>query len=224
MKKINMRMFLPLIRRVHRLFQPALENLPMAPDLFHHFRAFSNHPDLIRKPGGWEYRNHFYPDYLTVGGASFAIFREAKKFCNGNGLDIGAGLWPYPGALAIDVWRGAGASRTLEDIPDESQDYVFSSHCLEHSDAWMKELSRWASRVKVGGHLFLYLPHPECGIWNPGSPMVGTGHKWQPEPLIIKEAMNDRGFEVVACDDGPDCMFSFFVCGRKLTSGSFGAA
>jgi hypothetical protein len=45
--------------------------------------------------------------------------------------------------------------------------------------------------------------------------MVGGGHKWQPEPLIIKDAMNERGFEVVACDDGPDWMFSFFVCGRR---------
>jgi hypothetical protein len=193
-----------------------LENYPDAPDLFHAYRGFAEHPQLSRKPGGWEYRGKFYQDYLTVGGASFAIFRTAQNFCLGQGLDVGAGLWPFPKALSVDIWRGAGAGRTLEDFPEESQDYVFSSHCLEHVEDWNVELDRWAGKVRIGGHLFLYLPHPECGIWNPGSPMVGYEHKWQPEPVVIKDAMGKRGFEVVACDDGPDVMMSFFVCGRKF--------
>ena len=214
----------PLVRRLRKFFHTPLEDLPHAPDLVHHYRGLASHPQLIRRPGGWEYRDRFYPDYLTVGGASFAIFRTANDFCKGNGLDIGAGLWPFPGATAIDIWRGSGAGRTLDDIPDGSKEYVFSSHCLEHSDEWRKELSRWASKVKPGGHMFLYLPHPDCGIWNPGSPLVGSGHKWQPEPPLIKKAMNVRGFDVVACDDGPDWMFSFFVCGRKAPTGAVGSA
>lgn len=224
MSKHFRRLLKPLVGKFRRFFQTPLEDLPHVPDLFHHYRGLMKHPQLVRRPGGWEYRGQFYPDYLTVGGASFAIFRTAVRFCEGDGIDIGAGLWPFPGATAIDIWRGTGAGRSLEDIPDGSQDYVFSSHCLEHSDGWAKELSNWARKVKVGGHLFLYLPHPECGIWNPDSPMVGTGHKWQPDPLIIKEAMNIRGFEVVACDDGPDWMFSFFVCGRKTPTGLVGSA
>ncbi len=194
---------------------PALESYPHAPDLFYQYRAFTQHPGLVRRPGGWEYEGKFYQDYLTVGGASFAIFRTAQGFCSGQGLDVGAGLWPFPGATPVDIWRGAGAGRTLEEFPDESQDYLFSSHCLEHVEGWEAELDKWTRKVRQGGVIFLYLPHPDCGIWNPGSPMVGSEHKWQPDAKIITESLARRGFAIIASDDGPDAMMSFFVCGKK---------
>jgi hypothetical protein len=197
---------------------PPLESYPNAPDLFRNYRSFVHRPGLIRRPGGWEYKGRFYQDYLTVGGASFAIFRTAQNFCSGNGLDIGAGLWPFPGSTPVDIWRGAGAGRTLEEFADESQDYLFSSHCLEHVEAWEQELDKWSRKVKVGGVIFLYLPHPDCGIWNPGSPMVGNEHKWQPESTVVKQALVQRGFSIIASDEGPDAMMSFFVCARKESS------
>lgn len=194
---------------------PPLEHFPDAPDIFRYYRSFLTRPALKRMPGGWEYQNRFYPDYLMVGGASHMIARTALTYCKGDGIDIGAGLWPLAGATAVDVWRGPGAGRTLADFRTESVDYVFSSHCLEHVEDWQKELDGWLRPLKRGGIIFLYLPHPECGIWNPGSPMVGDGHKWQPTPAIIKSAFAQRGCEIVAFDDGPDPMMSFFVCGRK---------
>jgi hypothetical protein len=73
-------------------------------------------------------------------------------------------------------------------------------------------------KIRPGGILFLYLPHPECIIWHPGSPFVGNGHKWIPTPEIIKKAVRDVGCDITASDDGPDVMQSFFVSSRK-TSG-----
>lgn len=189
-----------------------LEQYPNAPDLFHAYRYWLSFPSVQRRPGGWEYEGRFYPDYLFVGGASFATKRTAAQYCTGIGLDIGAGLWPLPGMTAVDLERGPGAGRTLDDFPAHSQDFVFSSHCLEHIAAWEDALRAWIAKLKSGGRLFLYLPHPTCGIWVAGSPFVGDGHKWVPQPDQVKAALTRLGGRIIAHDDGPDAMESFFVC------------
>lgn len=193
---------------------PALEEYPHAPDLFHAYRHWLAQPGVDRAPGGWRYAGRFYPDYLFVGGAAFAIFPAALKLLSGAGIDVGAGLWPLPGATAVDPWRGPGAGRSVADFAPRSLDYVFSSHCLEHIADWQPALDLWISRLAPGGLLFLYLPHPDCAIWHPGSPFVGDGHKWLPTSRVIKHALTTRGGELVAFDDGPDAMQSFFACAR----------
>jgi SAM-dependent methyltransferase len=200
---------------IRRLMTPPLESLPNAPDLFNVYRYLYQHPDIERKPGGWFYKGKFYPDYLTVGGASHAIFREALIFCQGRGIDIGAGLWPLPGATPVDIWRGQGIKQSISDYPDGTLDYVFSSHCLEHIMNWQEALSEWVRKLRVGGIIFLYLPHPDCAIWYPGSPFVGNGHKWIPTPEVIKQALLGHRCEIIQFDDGPDAMQSFYTCGRK---------
>lgn len=204
-----------LLAPARRQTQIALEDLPDAPDLFRCYRGFLLDPRLKRRPGGWDYKGRFYPDYLTAGGASHAIARTAVIHCVGSGIDIGAGLWPLPNATPVDVWRGPGAGRNLDDIPESSQDYAFSSHCLEHVVEWREELRRWTMKLKPGGVVFLYLPHPECGIWEPGSPMVWDEHKWQPTPSVVKSALSDLGCTITASDDGPDAMMSFYVVARR---------
>ena len=198
-----------------RLTMPPLESLTNAPDLFHVYRYLSKHFDLERMPGGWLYKDKFYPDYLTVGGAGHAIFREALKFCQGQGIDVGAGLWPLPSASPVDVWRGPGTGRTVSDFEDSSLNYVFSSHCLEHIENWQEALGEWVKKLKPGGIIFIYLPHPDCAIWHPGSPFVDDGHNWIPTPEVIKQTLRELGCEIVQCDEGPDGMQSFYVCGRK---------
>jgi trans-aconitate methyltransferase len=91
---------------------------------------------------------------------------------------------------------------------------VFSSHCLEHITDWNAELDRWVQRLAPGGILFLYLPHPDCEIWHPGSAFVGDGHKWKPTPALLRDAIAARGGHVVAADDGPDAMHSFHLAAR----------
>lgn len=195
-----------------------LETLPGAPDLFRVYRTWLAQPGVARKPGGWEYKGKFYPDYLTVGGACHAIFREALKFCKGDGIDVGAGLWPLPGSVPVDIWRGPGAAKNIDDIPIGSQDFVFSSHCLEHNSDWENKLHDWISKLKLGGIVFLYMPHPDCGIWEVGSPFVGGEHKWTPTPEVIRLALQRVHCRVIARDDGPDAMQSFWLCAQKETN------
>ena len=198
-----------------RLSKLPLESLRSAPDLFRIYRSLHQHPELERRPGGWLYQGEFYPDHLTVGGASHAISREALKFCQGKGVDFGAGFWPLPGAIPVDAWHGPGAGRDILDFDDHSLDYVFSSHCLEHIENWDETLGKLVKKLKIDGFIFLYLPHPDCAIWHPGSPFVGDGHKWRPSPEIISSALRELGCQIIIQDDGPDAMYSFFVCGRK---------
>lgn len=216
----SIRTFIPRNRNrlkslYRRVKNTPLERLPNAPDNFKVYRQFADHPELERVPGGWEFEGEFYPDYLTVGGAGHAIFPRALELCRGRGIDIGAGFWPLPGATPVDTARGPGASHLIEDFEEGSLDYVFSSHCLEHIEDWRGALREWIGKLKPGGVLFLYLPHPSCAIWRPGSPMVGEGHKWQPTPDVVREAVTALGCEVEAQDEGPDIMRSFHVAARK---------
>ena len=201
--------------RIAALLRRPLESYPDVPDLVLAYRGWAAHPALTRRPGGWLYKGRFYPDYLTVGGASQAIFPTALRHCQGTGVDVGSGHWPLPGATALDASRGPGKSRSIREFGDGSLDYVFSSHCLEHIVTWQEELAAWIGKLRPGGILFLYLPHPECGIWQPGSPMVGDHHRWAPTPEGIHAALEAHGMTVVAEDPGPDAMQSFYVCARR---------
>lgn len=203
----------PVTRRLALAPATLLEEMPDHPALFDQYR-FLLAAGHKRVPGGWIYDNEFYPDYLTVGGASLAIRRTALKFCVGCGLDIGAGFWPFPGATPIDDTRGPGLTTTLDAISEASQDYVFSSHCLEHIADWNRALDLWISKLRPGGVLFLYLPHPSCGLWHKSNPFMSEVHVWVPTPEIIADALIAKGLEIVGRDDGPDHFYSFYVCGR----------
>jgi SAM-dependent methyltransferase len=189
--------------------------MPDAPALLINYRGFieSGHK---RMPGGWLYKGEFYPDYLTVGGGLYAIKRIALKYCKGDGLDIGASFWPLPGSLPIDNCDGPGTANRLEDIPDRSQDFVFSSHCLEHIADWQAALDVWTDKLKQGGILFLYLPHPSCGLWRMDNPAMKDIHRWVPTIEIIEEALVQKGYHILEKDEGPDHFFSFYVCAQYI--------
>jgi SAM-dependent methyltransferase len=199
-------------RAVRRLIgDPAvrLEEMPNCPYLFHFYR------DLIatghkRVQGGWEFNGHYYPDFLTVGGAIYFIRKKAQEHCRGKGLDIGAGAWPFPGSTAIDTLYGPDSTK-LSDIPDNSCDYVFSSHTLEHIKDWDQALTEWISKIRPGGTLFIYLPHPDCWLWRKENPFMAQYHEWVPTPSVVKEAIERHGCRIVDHDDGPDVMYGFYV-------------
>ena len=204
----------PFLRRLAGDPPILLEEMPDCPALFNIYRSFlaAGHK---RVPGGWIYEEKFYPDYLTVGGNTYAVCRTALKYCKGEGLDIGASYWPLLGSTPIDTETGPGIGNNIEDISDNSQDYVFSSHCLEHIQYWEEALDIWIKKIKTGGILFLYLPHPTCKLWHMSNPFMRGIHKWVPTPAIIEDALIKRGLEVIDKDQGPDHFYSFYFCAYK---------
>jgi hypothetical protein len=191
-----------------------LEEMQDAPAIFYIYRRLidSGHK---RVPGGWIYEGEFYPDYLTVGGNTYAILRTALKYCKGHGLDIGASYWPLFGSTPIDTETGTGTANRIEDVPINSQDYVFSSHCLEHIENWKEALDVWIGKIRPNGILFLYLPHPSCKFWHMSNPFMKGIHKWVPTPEIIGDELKKRGLAVIDKDEGPDHFYSFYFCARK---------
>ena len=204
----------PFLRAISGDHAILLEEMPDCPALFRSYRALlqAGHK---RVPGGWIYDGEFYPDYLTVGGNTYAIRLTALKYCKGTGLDIGASHWPLPGSTPIDTESGPGIADSIDDFPAVSQDYVFSSHCLEHIENWQGTLDVWVEKLRPGGILFLYLPHPSCKLWHHSNPFMAAAHKWVPDPETTAAALMKRGMDIIDRDDGPDHFYSFFICARK---------
>lgn len=81
-----------------------------------------------------------------------------EKYCRGRGLDIGYGGDPVtPTAAGWDFEHGD--AQWLHGLDDESFDFVYSSHLLEHLSDCELALENWWRVLKPGGYLILYLPH-----------------------------------------------------------------
>lgn len=115
------------------------------------------------------FENTKYPAFQATGNAArFALpFAEEIIGFGKVGYDIGCMKkeWSYPNSILIDV--------NIEDpwdaysLPSTPVDYIFSSHCLEHLPDWVGALDYWNTKLKIGGVLFLYLPHKSQKYWNP---------------------------------------------------------
>lgn len=162
----------------------------------------------------FQYRDELYPEYLNNGNAMSFIKEKAIRYCTGKGIDIGADKWPFPGAIPIQNEVHQNANK-LDSFENDSLDYVFSSHCLEHVDDWKGALNLWITKLKPGGILFLYLPHKSNKLWRPGGPWVGMGHKWVPTHQKIIKFISTKGMGIIEYTDEKDEYWSFQVVARK---------
>lgn len=153
----------------------------------------------------FDYKGKFYPEYLKHGNAMQFIQPVAAYFCRGTGLDVGCGKWPLPGATPVELKDGGDAM----ELPHGSFDYIFSSHCLEHLANPVAALRHWKSRLKRGGCLFLYLPHPDMEYWLPQN-CAKHLHTWTPDQMAW--LVTDIGFEPVMKSER-DMAWGFAVVG-----------
>lgn len=72
------------------------------------------------------------------------------------GIDIGPGNDCLPGATPLEADDYDGFNLPYED---NSLDYVYSSHVLEHQGNPMSYIHEWFRPVKLGGILYLVVPH-----------------------------------------------------------------
>lgn len=100
------------------------------------------------------------------------ILWELPRYTRGRGLDVGCGgAKAFPHFIGVDNFTDTKLFGTVMTpdlnldadnlfmLADQSCDFVFSSHCLEHLQDTEKVLREWWRVLKVGGHLVLYLPH-----------------------------------------------------------------
>lgn len=153
----------------------------------------------------FEYRGELFPDYLKHGNACQFVAPTALKFCQGDGLDVGAGKWPLPGAIPVELKEGGDAM----ELPHGQFAFIFSSHCLEHLVNPIAALEHWKSRIKSGGVLFLYLPHPDMTYWRPQNCLRHL-HAWRPDDMA--QILRDLGFVNVIHSER-DLAWSFSAVG-----------
>lgn len=158
----------------------------------------------------------------------------AVPYLHGKGLDIGCGMRKvWPSAIGVDNGHHfgnmmqasiAGDGTDLSLFADNSLDYVFSSHTLEHfhRENVPDILREWARVLKVGGYLVLYLPsanlYPKCGEEG-----ANPDHKWDIYPGDVEAIMRDEvaggwcQVEKEERDQGAE--YSLFLVFRKTKSG-----
>jgi len=147
-----------------------------------------------------------------------SIFRryemnEVIEYTKGLGVEVGCGLNKiHTGAIGInlvlsdmDFGYPFGAQIKADGISlpwftDNSLDYVFSSHCLEHFHEPEKALKEWTRIIREGGYLVLILPHKNY-YPNIGNPQANKDHKHDFLPEDVKKMIDEiRKYEIIRID------------------------
>ena len=122
--------------------------------------------------------------------------------------------------ISIDRAKGQGITLSMNGadlsiFAAGAFDFVFSSHTLEHIAQWQDALREWIGKLRPGGVIFLYLPHPDCGLWRMDNPLMAQYHAWIPTPEVVRAEVEKDGCGILSYDDKADSMYGFHVCGRK---------
>lgn len=102
--------------------------------------------------------------------------RFGNRWFAGVGLDIGGGIDSlalftelFPRIQKVLIYdQPQGDAQLLDNVEDNSFDFVFSSHCLEHVRDPYEALRNWIRVVKPQGHLIINVPDEdlyEQGVW-----------------------------------------------------------
>lgn len=102
--------------------------------------------------------------------------RFAARYLVGDGVDIGGRPDPlsiyrefFPGITSVRVWdMEDGDAQLMQGVADDTFDFVFSSHCLEHLHDPLEGICNWFRVLKPGGHLVITIPDEdlyEQGVW-----------------------------------------------------------
>lgn len=144
-------------------------------------------------------------------------FNQVIQYTKGIGVDIGCGLNKiHSSAIGIDFQLGDkdfgypfGANikvaknkdrLLLPWFKDESLDFVFSSHCLEHFSKPSETIREIFRLLKPGGYLILILPDMRF-YPKKGEARANPDHSWDCYPAVLVDIVNNVGrFKVVQLD------------------------
>lgn len=160
------------------------------------------------------FKDKDYPDFQAHGNAARWIMPMAQYYCNGRGVDIGCSKqeWAMPGAKMIEP--ALTPEYHAMNFPQYELDYIFSSHCLEHvKENWYNVLDYWLTKIRVGGILFLYLPHKSQEYWLPEN---NRKHIHRFDGGEITSYLRSLGHDVFC--SGVDLNHSFVVVCEKKES------
>lgn len=159
---------------------------------------------------------------------------ELVRYTRGVGLDLGCGPYKgFPHFIGVDNRRdkelfGIDFKPDVEAnvhhltmFADESMDFMYSSHTLEHLDKPLPALQEWFKKLKMGGYLVLYLPHKKF-YPNMGTEFANPDHKHDFMPQEIVNVMKQVGsWDLLRNEDRNEGdEYSFFQVYQKAPKGS----
>lgn len=137
------------------------------------------------------------------------------SFMHGKGLDIGfagyiEGAEPIMShnCIGVDINYPGYDGRILPFL-DNSQDYVYSSHCLEHISDYKQAIQEWYRVVRFGGHIVTVVPHKYLYEKKHALPSKwNEDHKrfYTPASLLqeFEQALNPNSYRVRFLEDGAE--------------------
>jgi SAM-dependent methyltransferase len=85
----------------------------------------------------------------------------------------------FRGIRSVRSWDlDDGDAQLLKGIPDNTYDFVHSSHCLEHLHDPSDGLHNWLRVVKPGGHLIFTVPDEDLYEQGQFPSTFNVDHKW----------------------------------------------
>jgi SAM-dependent methyltransferase len=109
-----------------------------------------------------------------------------SRYFVGRGIDIGGK--PDPLALYAELFCRIESVRTwdwedgdaqyLGGVPDDSYDFVHSSHCLEHLRDPLEGVTNWLRVIRPGGHLIITVPDEDLYEQSQFPSTYNRDHKW----------------------------------------------
>lgn len=112
--------------------------------------------------------------------------RFSMRYFVGDGIDIGSGIDPlslyiemFPAIKSLKPWDlPDGDAQLMAGVPDESFDFVHSSHCLEHLRDPAEGLKNWFRVLKPCGHMVLVVPDEDLYEMGFFPSRLNPDHKW----------------------------------------------
>lgn len=109
-----------------------------------------------------------------------------RHYFVGRGLDVGGKPDPlalhassFNGIESVRTWdKEDGDGQTLAGVPDNSYDFVHSSHCLEHLEDPREALGHWLRVVKPGGFVIVTVPEEDLYEQGRFPSTFNRDHKW----------------------------------------------
>lgn len=137
--------------------------------------------------------------------------RFVRRYFRGHGVDIGGAPDPlvlyrelFPLIESVKTWDlEDGDAQFMEGVADETFDFVFSSHCLEHLHDPLEGLKNWLRVTKPDGYVIFALPEEdlyEQGVFpssfngdHKNTFTVQKSKSWSPRSINVLELMGALG-------------------------------
>jgi SAM-dependent methyltransferase len=100
-----------------------------------------------------------------------------RNILQGHGIDIGCGDAPIVDNVKRFDMEDGDANEITKYV-NETFDFVFSSHCLEHMKNPREAILEWWSLVKPGGHLIFLVPDEDLYEQGVFPSRFNTDHKF----------------------------------------------